>query len=89
MDDGYRTLCIGRRNVKVGDCLDLNNNEMVWACSVCGHVNLDVLDGDVSCERCGEFFYDDSEEHDPEKCGCEYRGMAMWSCGHVDGESET
>lgn len=24
-------------------------------------------------------------EHDPEKCGCEYRGMNMWSCGHIDG----
>ena len=25
-------------------------------------------------------------EHDPEGCGCEYRGMNMWSCGHIDGE---
>ena len=24
-------------------------------------------------------------EHDPELCGCEYRGSDMWSCGHVDG----
>lgn len=24
------------------------------------------------------------EEHDPGKCGCEYRGNNMWSCGHID-----
>lgn len=22
--------------------------------------------------------------HDPEKCGCTYQGMGMWSCGHID-----
>ena len=22
--------------------------------------------------------------HDPDKCGCEYRGDDMWSCGHID-----
>jgi|TARA_Y100000310_G_scaffold56232_1_gene51576 hypothetical protein len=28
----------------------------------------------------------DAEDHDPQVCGCEYRGMNMWSCGHIDGE---
>jgi len=23
-------------------------------------------------------------EHDPETCGCEYRGNDMWSCGYID-----
>jgi hypothetical protein len=26
------------------------------------------------------------EEHDPDTCGCEYRGNNMWSCGHINGE---
>jgi len=25
-------------------------------------------------------------EHDPDLCGCEYRGDNLWSCGHADGE---
>lgn len=23
-------------------------------------------------------------EHNPDICGCEYRGNGMWSCGHID-----
>ena len=23
-------------------------------------------------------------EHDPDKCGCHYRGAGIWSCGHHD-----
>jgi hypothetical protein len=26
------------------------------------------------------------KEHDPDLCGCEYKGNNMWSCGHIDGE---
>ena len=25
-------------------------------------------------------------EHDPETCGCKYRGSDMWSCGHIDNQ---
>ena len=30
----------------------------------------------------------ETEEHDPETCGCDYLGSNVWSCGHVDGERE-
>lgn len=27
-------------------------------------------------------------EHNPETCGCAYIGNNMWTCGHIDGETD-
>jgi len=28
--------------------------------------------------------HEEAEQHDPDECGCTYRGNNMWSCGHID-----